>query len=167
MFWCFDVGWPLLRAEGFFCNLDVLYGGQGIGKLQFLIKKIFFFSAVNFFNFWSIKPCIRIGSGSGLVLSLKCWIRIRMKWMRIRNPAWKDPLAASFSLAKFRVRSSFSWRAATSLNKYEFVEDRCCKYKYIHRSTCFTIMAPERQFICVSYVEISTNTFGPKMCQFF
>jgi hypothetical protein len=29
----FSVGWPLLRAEGFFCNLDVLYGGLGIGKL--------------------------------------------------------------------------------------------------------------------------------------
>jgi hypothetical protein len=30
-----------LRAEGFFYNLDipVLYGGLGIGKLQFLIKK--------------------------------------------------------------------------------------------------------------------------------
>ncbi len=26
-------------AEGFFCNLDVLYGGQGIGKLWLLIKK--------------------------------------------------------------------------------------------------------------------------------
>ncbi len=34
-----SVGWSLLRAEGFFCNLDVLYGGLGIGKLQFLIKK--------------------------------------------------------------------------------------------------------------------------------
>jgi hypothetical protein len=33
-----------LRAEGFFCNLDVLYGGLRIGKLQFLIfKKIEFF----------------------------------------------------------------------------------------------------------------------------
>ncbi len=31
MFW--SVGWPLLRAEGFFCNLDALYGGLGIGKL--------------------------------------------------------------------------------------------------------------------------------------
>ncbi len=33
-----------MRAEGFFCNLDILYGGLGIGKLQFLIKKnlIFF-----------------------------------------------------------------------------------------------------------------------------
>jgi hypothetical protein len=38
MFW--SVGWPLLRAEGFFCNLDVLYGGLGIGKLVFDPKKI-------------------------------------------------------------------------------------------------------------------------------
>jgi hypothetical protein len=31
---CFaSVGWPLLRAEGFFSNLDVLYGGLRIGKL--------------------------------------------------------------------------------------------------------------------------------------
>jgi hypothetical protein len=29
----------LLRAEGFSCSLDVLYGGLGISKLQFLIKK--------------------------------------------------------------------------------------------------------------------------------
>ncbi len=31
---CFEVldGLPL-RAEGFFCNLDFLYGGLGIGKL--------------------------------------------------------------------------------------------------------------------------------------
>jgi hypothetical protein len=36
-FWI--IGWPLLRAKGFFCNLDVLYGGLGIGKLQFLIQK--------------------------------------------------------------------------------------------------------------------------------
>ncbi len=31
MFW--SVGWPLLRAEGFFCNLDFLYGGLRIGEL--------------------------------------------------------------------------------------------------------------------------------------
>ncbi len=78
MFW--SVGWPLLRAEGFFCNLDVLYGGLEIGKLQ--SKKIkFIFSCNFFFNFWSLKPRIR------MVFSLKCWIRIRMKWMRIRNPS--------------------------------------------------------------------------------
>ncbi len=42
-FMLWSVGWPLLRAEVFFCNLDILYGGLGIGKLQFLIKKNFFF----------------------------------------------------------------------------------------------------------------------------
>ncbi len=31
MFW--RAGCSLLRAEGFFCNLEVLYGGLGIGKL--------------------------------------------------------------------------------------------------------------------------------------
>jgi hypothetical protein len=46
-----SVGWSLLRAEGFFCNLDILYGGLGIGKLQFLIKKnLNFFSVVIFFS---------------------------------------------------------------------------------------------------------------------
>ncbi len=44
-----------MRAEGFFCNLDILYGGLGLGKLQFLIKKNFFFPAVIFFLFLVIK----------------------------------------------------------------------------------------------------------------
>jgi hypothetical protein len=80
-------GLSLLRAEGFFCNLDVLYGGLGTGKSQFLIKKKFnFFFICIFFQFWDLKPWIRIGSGSELVFSLKCWIRIQMKRMRIRNP---------------------------------------------------------------------------------
>jgi hypothetical protein len=29
-----------LRAEGFSCSLGVLYGGLGISKLQFFVKKI-------------------------------------------------------------------------------------------------------------------------------
>ncbi len=37
MFW--SAGCSLLRAEGFFCTLAVLYGGLGISKLQYLIKK--------------------------------------------------------------------------------------------------------------------------------
>jgi hypothetical protein len=35
-----STGCSLLRAEGFYCSLGVLYGGLGISKLQFLIKKI-------------------------------------------------------------------------------------------------------------------------------
>ncbi len=78
MFW--SARCSLWRAEGFFCNLDVLYGGLGIGKLQFLIKKNLFFSFVNFFKLLVIKTPV-----SGLdririyiqVFSLKCWIRIR------------------------------------------------------------------------------------------
>ncbi len=91
MFW--SVRWPLLWAGGFVCNLDILYGGLGIGKLQFLIKKKYFFlQLLFFFNFWSLKPWIRIGSGSvsGSVLaSIRIlWIRIRKKWIRIRNPGF-------------------------------------------------------------------------------
>jgi hypothetical protein len=42
-----------MRAEDFFYNLDILYGGLGIGKLQFLIKKEKKnFSCNFFFNFW-------------------------------------------------------------------------------------------------------------------
>jgi hypothetical protein len=48
------VGCSLLRAEGFSCSLDFLYGGQGISKLQFLIKKEKKISAVFFFLFWSL-----------------------------------------------------------------------------------------------------------------
>ncbi len=43
-----------MRAEGFFYNLDILYGGLEIGKLQFLKKKKKF-SAVIFFQFLVIK----------------------------------------------------------------------------------------------------------------
>jgi hypothetical protein len=61
-----SVGWPLLRAEGFFCNLDILYGGLGILNCSFLIKKKFnFFFSCNFFLFLVIKALdpdwIRIG----------------------------------------------------------------------------------------------------------
>jgi hypothetical protein len=48
----------LMRAEGFSCSLDVLNGGIGISKLQFL-KKI---SAVNFFSIF-----VHQNPGSGFV----------------------------------------------------------------------------------------------------
>ncbi len=42
-------------------SLGVLYGGLGISKWQFFIKKIKIkFPAVNFFQFYVIKPWIRI-----------------------------------------------------------------------------------------------------------
>jgi hypothetical protein len=58
-----------LRAEGFFYNLDILYGGLEIGNLQFLKKKKHTkkISAVIFFKFLVIKALdpdwirIRIG----------------------------------------------------------------------------------------------------------
>jgi hypothetical protein len=47
-----SAGWSLLRAEGFSCSLGVLYGGLGISKLKFFMKKIKIkFPAVNFFLF--------------------------------------------------------------------------------------------------------------------
>ncbi len=75
MFW--NAGCSLLRDEGFFCCLDVLYGGPGIGKLQFLTKYLKNFQLYIFFTFWSSKPWIRIGSesGTGSVFSINCWIR--------------------------------------------------------------------------------------------
>ncbi len=39
IFW--SAGCSFLRADGFSCSLDVLYGGLGISKLQFLITKDF------------------------------------------------------------------------------------------------------------------------------
>ena len=47
-----SAGCSLLRAKGFSCSLGVLYGGLGIGKLQFLIKKIKIkFLVVSIFQF--------------------------------------------------------------------------------------------------------------------
>ncbi len=58
-----------MRTEGFLYNLDILYGGLGIGKLQFLIKKknLKKFSAVIFFQFLVIKALDPY------------WIRIRIR----------------------------------------------------------------------------------------
>ncbi len=86
-----STGCSLLRAEGFSCSLGILYGGLGISKLQFLIKKIEIkFPAIHFFNFRSSNP----GSGSGIRNHYeKCWIRIliriRIKSVWIRNPVGK------------------------------------------------------------------------------
>ncbi len=56
-----STGCSLLRAEGFSCSMGILYGGLGISKLKFLIKKTEIkFPAIHFFQFYVIKPWIRI-----------------------------------------------------------------------------------------------------------
>ncbi len=72
LFWGLKAS-PLLQ-------LGCSYGGRGISKFLFLIKKYLIFFYFKFFKF--LIP----GSGSGLVFSLKKgWIRIRNQWARIRN----------------------------------------------------------------------------------
>ncbi len=61
-----------LRHEDFCCSLDVLYGGLGISKSQFLFKNIYFFICS---NFWPSKPWIRIR----IRIDQKRWIRIRIE----------------------------------------------------------------------------------------
>ncbi len=66
-----SAGCSLLRAEGFLCNLYVLYGGLGIGKIEVFDKKKFF-PAVNFPLFFVIKTLDRdrysaYNAGSGSV----------------------------------------------------------------------------------------------------
>jgi hypothetical protein len=61
-----SAGYSLLRVKGFSCSMDILYEGLEISKLKFLIKKIFFFSAV---NFWSSNHWFRIQIGTGYLFS--------------------------------------------------------------------------------------------------
>jgi hypothetical protein len=66
--------------------LGALYRGQGISKLQFLIKKYKFFSAVNFFSnsgHQTLDPELDQDPDPQLK---KCWIRIRIKLTRVSNP---------------------------------------------------------------------------------
>ncbi len=72
-----STGCSLLRAEGFSCSLGILYGGLGISKLQFFIKKIEIkFPAIIFFSILghhALDPdpgsgsAIRKNAGSGSV----------------------------------------------------------------------------------------------------
>ncbi len=50
-----SAGCSLWRAEGFSCSLDVLYGGLGISKLQFFIKRYPIFSNCKFVQYLIIK----------------------------------------------------------------------------------------------------------------
>ena len=83
----------MFSFEGFSCSLGVLYGGLGISKLQFLIKKIeITFPAKHFF---SILGHQTLDPNPDPQLE-KCWIRIQfpIKSMRIRNPACREPVPA-------------------------------------------------------------------------
>jgi hypothetical protein len=72
-----SAGCSLLRAEGFFCSLDILYTGFRDKYIKsFDQKKIYKFSAVFFFYFLSSKPWIRIRIR--IRIHLKCWIRIHI-----------------------------------------------------------------------------------------
>ncbi len=109
IFMFLSTGCSLLRADGFSCSLGVLYGGLGISKLQFFIKKIEIkFPAINFFNFRSSNP----GSGSGIRIRNpdpqleKCWIRIRFKSMRIRNLGSRMRRTASSSPLRWTSSST-------------------------------------------------------------
>jgi hypothetical protein len=63
-----SAGCSLLRAEAFSCSLGVLYGGLGISKLEFLIKKTkikfpaVFFSSI--LGHQTLDPDPGSGSGS-------------------------------------------------------------------------------------------------------
>jgi hypothetical protein len=104
IFMFLSTGCSLLRAEGFSCSLGVLYGGLGLSKLQFLIKKIEIkFPAIILFPILGHQtPDPGSGSGIRICNLKKCWIRIRIrisiKSMRIRNPVskhWKSPVLQS------------------------------------------------------------------------
>ncbi len=116
MFWSAESS--ILRAENF-CRLDVFYGGLGISKLQSLIKKMSnVFSPVNFSNFWSSKPWIRIGIQPKM-LSAQCSMLYSM------NPdsnntgfftSWIFLFRRLFSLTRTTCLRSFlpSFRPASS-----------------------------------------------------
>jgi hypothetical protein len=72
----------LLRAEGFSCSLDVLYGGLGISKFKFLIKKRWrkkFWAVPMFLSMFVHQNC---GSVSGFGLA---WNSGSVSWYSV-NP---------------------------------------------------------------------------------
>jgi hypothetical protein len=72
-FYFWGAGCFLLRALGFSCVLDVLYGGQGISKLQFLIKN-------------RCKECL------AELFFLNFWIKtLDPDWSRSVSGSWLDP----------------------------------------------------------------------------
>ncbi len=109
--------WPTKKEKSteFSCFevLDVLFWGLKASPLawapfmeailQFLIQNTQIkFHAVIFLNFRSLNP----GSGSGSAIRTKCWIRIRIKSMRIHNPAEGQLRKHSQLLSKIGIWST-------------------------------------------------------------
>ncbi len=141
MFW--SVGWPLLWAGGFFCNLDILYGGLLIGKLQFLIQKTFnFFSNVIFFEFLVIKaldpdpywpPSGSSGSGS----------------VSVKNEYGSETLLAALCFTDF-----IDWRYVHSRLVFSTQLVYCCP------STVSSLLPPPSQTKCTVYTVQSVCGYG-------
>jgi hypothetical protein len=80
-----------LRDEEFSCSLDVLYGGPGISKLQFLIKKIKKIFSCKFFPIFEhqnpgsgSRSSLTKNAGSGSGSALQHWPKV-LTWKKISN----------------------------------------------------------------------------------
>ncbi len=72
-FW--SAGCSLLRADGFSWSLEVLYGGLGISKMQYLIQKISIFFSCKFVPILGHKnPGFGLDLDGYSLISLKCWL---------------------------------------------------------------------------------------------
>ncbi len=83
-------------AEDFFYNLDILYGGLGIGKLQFLIKKEKKVFSCNFFSiFGHLSP---VPEFIDPVLGMKMIVFAKISPNRCfqSNPYPETPVSACF-----------------------------------------------------------------------
>ncbi len=106
-----STGCSLLRAEGFSCSLDVLFGGLekqfAIFDKKNLEKKIF--RSIFFFNFWSSKPWIRIQIR--IRIHLNCWIRSGSRFIEsvsIESGSTTLPILIIFVFLCFWKRQNIS-----------------------------------------------------------
>ncbi len=102
----------LLRAEGFSCSLEVLYGGLGISKVQ-------------------------SESGYRSVFSLKCWIRIRTLWIRIRNTGKRPTFFALRHISSPALPITVVIMALNSLPLSKSLLSLCSRYLVLCRLLTF------------------------------
>jgi len=106
MFWCARCS--ILWAEGFFCNLYLLYGSLGIGKFYFFIQNFFtWFVSCKFFQFLVIENlysyrCSAVKSVKSGILKncLEFWIQMQGNKNHCMDP---DPQHSGF-LPVLRIR---------------------------------------------------------------